>query len=446
MRCTVEIEQTKEDKDRNFENVKSSLIDELSKDGDFFDSVQAGLLRYVDLYLGRQCLNKIREIKTLEMRTLVEYGDFLTEQMKLIGEEIDILEARKDKLVLQAKVDDVIELIGLSGCELAIGSNDDAPTLLVKVSELLDACDIDDRLTKFSLLRLRAVLQERVDFLPIIQYISWTIRQKKQLSRQLSSERRKINSDKDDKTNELNQVNESLDPLNRLVEEHAKTVRDCWAVPLTQLNVQISFMYAEQNRIFKELKVANEHIQKMKNEHSDDSWTWERLWRKKTDLKDQIPKVKAEIESLKSKRQQWYQRRQMVYTLCKRNNVYLISDNNSRESDEYRIINKRLTELYRIEEAKLAEQRFQEESARIQERKKEKVAEITVQIDRATEIQAEKYAIYIQASSQLSRGKRADARFFLSKLFSDTMKLAEQGRLYKLLKHKRKVQITICQN
>ena len=83
----------------------------------FFDSVQAGLLEYVELYLRRQWLNKIREIKTLERQTFVEYGYFLTEQMKLIREEIDILEVRKDKLVLQAKVDDVIELIGLSGCD-----------------------------------------------------------------------------------------------------------------------------------------------------------------------------------------------------------------------------------------------------------------------------------------------------------------------------------------
>ena len=35
-RCTAEIEQAKADKDRDFENVKSSLINELSKDGALF--------------------------------------------------------------------------------------------------------------------------------------------------------------------------------------------------------------------------------------------------------------------------------------------------------------------------------------------------------------------------------------------------------------------------
>ena len=451
-RCTVEIEQAAEDKNRNFENIKLSLQDELSKDSDFFDSVQAGLLEYADMYLRSQYLYKMQEIKRLERQTLVEYGDFLTKQMGLIGEEIDILEARKAKLVLQAKVDDVIELIGLSGCELAIGSNDDASTLLAKVSESLDACDSDDRLTKFSLLRLRVVLQERADFLPMIQYISWTIQQKIQLSRQLSTERRKINSDKDEKKDELRQVNESLGSLKRLLEEQARTVREYWAIPITQLNVQISFNektlkalfdsvngdQARLRNLFSELKDTNQQIQQMIDSRSDDSSKWERLQRQKAAYRDdisstkaridrmqgQISQIKSELAAQKNTRKQWLDRRQMVYSLCKRNNVYLISDNNSQETDECRIIHKRLTELYRIEEVKLAEQRFQEESAQIQEHKEEKVTEITVQIDSAIKSQAKKCAIFKQASAQLTKSKSADKRFFLSKLFSDTEEVA----------------------
>jgi hypothetical protein len=160
----------------------------------------------------------------------------------------------------------------------------------------------------------------------------------------------------------------------------------------------------------------------MKNEGSDDSWTWERLWREKTDLKEQIPQVKSEIESLKSERQQWFERQQMLYALCKRNNVYLISDNNSKESDECRIINNRLTELYRIEEeeTKLAEERFLKESTQIKRRKKEKTTELSAQIANAEKSQAEKHAVLIQASKQLSSSISRDARFFLLKMFSDT--------------------------
>ena len=114
----------------------------------------------------------------------------------------------------------------------------------------------------------------------------------------------------------------------------------------------------------------------------------------------------------------------MVYSLCKQNNVYLISDNNSQETDECRIINKRLTELNRIEEVKLAEQRFQEESAQIQEHKEEKVTEITVQIDNAAKSQAEKCADFKTSLRATDKQQKADTRFFLSKLFSDTEEVA----------------------
>lgn len=421
-RCTVEIEQAKAEKDRNFEDVKASLLDELSKDSDFFDSVQVGLLEYVDLYLHRQYLNKIREIKTLERQTLVEYGDFLSDQMKLIGEEIDILEARKDKLVLQAQVDDIVELIGLSDCEMAIGIGSDAQSLLSKVAEMLESSEDSDWIKRRSLLKLRTILQERVDLLPVIHYITWTILQKKQLSRQLSTERSKVNADKNAKTNELREVTDNIDVYNRSLDEQARTVRELWAVPITQLNIQISFLYRTLDRIFFEIKDAGERIEQMKRVGSDDSLTWDRLWREKNDLKEQIPQVKAEIESLKAERQQWFSRQQMLYSLCKRNNVYLISDKKSRESDEYRIINNRLEELYGIEEEanNREKERFEKESALIQQRRKEKTEDLTAKIASAEKNQADKNVVLRKAAQQLSSSKSRDARFILLKVLSDT--------------------------
>ena len=349
-RCTAEIEQVKVDKESAFESAKSSLINELSKDSALFEKVHEGLIAYADLFFRRQCLNKVCEIKRLEKQVLIEYGDFLTEQMRLIGEEIDVLEVRKDRLALQARVNDIVELIGLSGCDIAIDSDDNAQTLLAKVVELIESTEDSDWIKKQSLRKLRFVLQERVDLLPVIQYITWTIQQKIQLSRQLSTERRKANADKTAKANELREVTEKIDAFTHMLDEHARTVREYWAIPITRLNIQISFLHRKLSGIFARIKDAGERIEHMKRVGSDDSSTWERLWREKNDLKDQIPQVKAEIESLKSERQQWFSRQRLLYSLCKRNNLYLISDNKSKESDESRIINCRLTELYKIEE------------------------------------------------------------------------------------------------
>lgn len=467
-RCTAEIEQAKVDKDNNFEKTKSSLIGEISKDSGFFDAVQAGLFKYVDLYLRRQSLNKVCKTKVLERQVLIEYGDFLSEQMKLIGEEIEIFEARKDKLVLQAKIDDVVELIGLSGCEIDVTADDDAQTLLLKVTELLRACEDDNWLTYHSLRRLRIVLQERVDLFPVIQYISWTIQQKKLLSRQLSNERRKVNEGKTEKTNELSQIYESLDALNRSLDEQARTVREYWAVPITQLNVQISFNNTmlkslfesvkddqeKLNGCFSELKDTNQQIQQMINLHSDDSWKWEGLQRQKADYRDdisstkaridmmqaKISQIKSELEAQKNALKQWFDRREMVFSLCKRNNVFLISDSNPKESDECRIINNRLAEFYRIEEeeTKHATERFLVESAQIRQRKEEKTAELSAQITSAKKSQAEKHKVLSQASKQLSCSKSRDARFFLLKIFSDTEEVSKSKQALQLAEAQKK--------
>lgn len=461
-RCSAEIEQARADKDIDFEKVKLSLIDELSKDADLFEKVRAGLLEYVDLFLRRQCLNKMQEFKRLEKQALVEYRDFLTAQMSLIGEEIDILEARKDKLVAQAKIDDIIELVRLTGCEVTVNDNDDAISLLTKVSELISTCEASDRLTKQALQKLRAVLQERVDLLPVIQYISWTIQQKKELSRELSGDRRRTTDDIKNKTNELREMSESIDVLGRSLDDQARTVRVFWAVPISNLNVQISFYdknlkslfadvkdrQAELNNLFVMLKDTNQQIQQMINSHSDDNWKWERLQSEKSNYRNSISSAKAYIDmlqiqitqakstltSLKSERQQWYARQQMLYSLCKKNDVYLIPDGKAESSDECRIIDVRLSELNQIEnDANQREQeRFKRESAQIQQQRKSKTDDLSSQIANAEATQAKTNAVFDQASKQLSNSKSRDARFFLLKLFSETEEVSRAKQALQL--------------
>ena len=459
-RCGAEIEQAKADKDKDFDKVTLSLIDELAKDADLFEKVRISLLEYVDLFLHRQCLYKTREYKNLEKQALSEYISFLSERMGLIGKEIEILETRKDKLIVQANVDDIIELIVMTGNNLIVDENANAKSLLDKVSELRDSYGFDDKITKDSLNRLRVILQERVEFISIIQYISWTIQQKIQMSRHLSGERRRIINDMDNKVNEVQEVSKNIDGLSHTLDEQARRVRDYWAIPITKINVKTNFMYMEKqelhdsvenetlklNRLHEELKETSEKIERMKGQPSSDSGTWNRLWdekssykeeiasskRKRKMLYEQIPQINSDIETLKSERQQWYERRDMLYSLCKRNNVDLIYDKKPPESDECRIINNRLAELYRIEETenKLANERFLIKSTQIQQQKKEKEAEFKVKIDRAKNSQAEKHEIFHRASINLLNSKKRDTRFILTKLFSKSEEVnrAEQAQ------------------
>lgn len=426
-RCTTEIEKAKAEKESAFESVKSSLINELSKDSKLFDKVHEGLITYADLFFQRQCLNRVYELKKVEMQALIEYGDFLTEQMRLIGEEIEILEERKDRLTLQAQVNDVLELLSLSGCDIAIDGNKNAETLLAKVVELIESTEDDDWIKKQSLRALRSILQERVDFLPVIQYITWTIQQKVQLSRQLSIERRKTNEDKKMKASELREVSERIDTLAREMDEQARIVREFWAVPITQLNAQKSYLYLKKNEAYDEYNTVSEKIERIKKQQISDS-SWDILWSRKKELRECIiPELKHEIVSVNSELKQWYLRREMIYSLCKRNNVFLISDNNEVESDEYRIINNRLAELYRIEEEanKREEERFIFESAQIQKRRKEKIEELTAKIKIAEKNVAEKNYALSQANQQLVDSKDHDKRFFLLKIFAESEEVSK---------------------
>lgn len=468
-RCSAEIEQARADKDNDFEKVKLSLIDELSKDVDLFVKIREGLLEYIDLFLRRQCLYKIQEAKRLERQKIIKYRDFLTAQMNLIGEEVEILETRKDKLVAQANVNDIKVLIGLTGCEITVNDNDDAIVLLAKVSESINANEMSDRLVKQALQKLHAVLQERVDLLPVIQYVSWTIQQKKLLSAQLKSERDKTKDCLKDKVIELSEISGNINSLDLSLDGQARKVRAFWAVPTSNLNVQISFYdkklkslfaevkdrQAELKNLFIELKETNQQIQQMINSRSDDSWKWERLQGEKLNYRNnissakedidmfqtQISQVKSTLTSLKSERQQWYVRQQMLYSLCKKNDVYLIPDGKAELSDECRIIDDRLSELSQIEnDANQREQeRFKRESAQIQQARKAKINELSALIENAETVQAEKNAVFTQASKQLSHSKSHDTRFFLLKLFAEAEEVNRAKRTLQSATNQKKI-------
>jgi hypothetical protein len=130
----------------------------------------------------------------------------------------------------------------------------------------------------------------------------------------------------------------------------------------------------------------------------------------------------------------------MIYSLCKRNNVFLISDNNAIESDEYRIINNRLTELYRIEEDsnKREEERFKVESAQIQQRRKEKIEELTAKIKIAEKNLAEKNYALSQATQQLLNSKRHDKRFFLLKIFAESEEVSKAKKALQIATKQKK--------
>ena len=189
----------------------------------------------------------------------------------------------------------------------------------------------------------------------------------------------------------------------------------------------MSYLQAKKKEAYDEYNTVSEKIERIKKSQSSDN-SWDELWGKKKVLREcVIPELKNEIASVSSELKQWVSRRQMIYSLCKRNNMFLISDKNAKESDECRIINKKLAELYRIEEDanNREEERFEVVSAQIQLRRKEKTKELSAQIMSAEKSQVEKNSALSRATQQLSNSKSRDTRFFLLKIFTESEEVSK---------------------
>ncbi|MEG2420141.1 MAG: hypothetical protein RSB55_01230 [Oscillospiraceae bacterium] len=439
-RCLAEMEQARADKERAFEKVKRALMDECSKDADLLEKIQENLVKYADQFLQKQCLYKMQEVNKAELQALSAHSGFLTAQMCLIGEEIEILEARKDILTAQAKVDDLKALIRLNGCAIAVEDCDDGVSLLEKVSQMVAASDGTDGLKIQALQKLRAVLQERVALCPVIEYSAWIIRQKKQLSAQMKADRDKVNGKMRGKKVELLEIAQGITRLNASSEEQARAVRAYWAVPITQLNIQISALSKKRNDILAEVRTLGKQIEYMKETGSDDSDTWDELWSQKNGLKELIPAVNSEIGSLETQHQHWRDRQQMLCALCRDNHIYLVLDGKGEASDEYRIITGRLEELSLMErEANQREQeRFARDYSQIQQAKKAKTDELSALIAQAEIVQEEKRAVLSGAEKLLAMSKSCDGRFFLAKLFFQTEEVGHAKRALRLSSEQKK--------
>jgi len=443
-RYMAEIELAKANSDRDIGRMKASLASELSKDKAFFDAAQAGMLVYIDLYFQHKCLDQLRGINANERQTLAEYRKYLSEQMNLIGDEITILDDRKNILVVQASVDDIVELIGLLGGGLSFEAGDDARVLLRKVNAALSACDDNEQL-KRALRRLRTFVQERVDYLAAIAYTDWIIQQKIQTSKQYKTERLTVDAAIAEKDAELPELDKAYSAIFLLLRGQEKTVRDCWEIPIAGLDRQIDEKRGEiralkgkeweLKRIFIEIRKLNDRLY---GDASDtlDSFTREELKHEKEDLKNKIPSaqdevdvanqkitaIEAEITPLEAQRQQWFERMQMIYALAKQNRVALLPEHISKKLDECEEIDVRLAELERKAQAEtaLAQQRAREEQGRIQKEKSEKEAELHTLLESAKRNQLATQTRLAQATAQLLISKQHDTRFFLTKLFKDT--------------------------
>lgn len=243
--CKVDLQRAEENKNKELEAFKTVLIQELSDERQVLEEIQESIVEYVDCFFYRAYLYQIIEIQKRKNDIFHEDYVFLSDQMRIIDDEIVLLRERQSELTAFTRVDDIIQLATLTGYDLDFQSADDAKQLLGKISNALETYVGEDRVEKYALLRLKTIIQERSDYLPTINYISWVIRIKRQFRKQLSDKRSDIKKEQAILRDEMSSTKKEIRSLADKLELLAKNVRYYWAKPLTYINADICYAYIE---------------------------------------------------------------------------------------------------------------------------------------------------------------------------------------------------------
>ena len=365
----------------------------------------------------KKLLNFCKEKMTLELQLFNECSDFSTAQMKLIGDEIAILERRKEALALQVKIDDIVALISMTGVDISCDDSYNSKTLLEKVNSILfERNDLLSQ-TKAALLKLRKLLQERAEYLPLIQYISWLIQQKKSLSLDLSRERREANEAKNTLKNQLLVIKMELKQLNESMLKNAIRIRNVWAEPLADISLELAAVTESLDQKYNRQKYISAEIRTMKSERSNDSDRWEQLQAEGKAVYETIGQLNSEKTKLYEQRQQWFNRKNTILNLLKKNRIFLLSPKGDKVSDEIRILQIRREDIYKeIEEINHS---LKERSAQILCERYQQETIITNQIIPAERTVSEKKRHLAEAEERVKKLKEQDNRSFVARIFSE---------------------------
>ncbi len=483
--CQADLVEAENKKNKEAEDFRIALENELKGDLALLSEIKTDIIHYTDIYFQISYLKQTLAIKESLNVIFSEDYSFLTNQITYANEEIDLLRERQNELIAFTSVDDILKLAEMCGYNTEFNPNDSAQTLLSKISEKLKTCQEISDAEKHALLRLRAIVQERSDYLPLINYISWVIQIKIHFVKQLKSKKAELikqqKCNREDRINIKKEIHILSDELSQI----AIKVRYHWEIPTTYINADISYYYSklqiERERLKKEapeiksnlldkkskkrdaisefnekkdkLNNVYDDIQRMKDAHSSDQWTWEnlqsdrvRLKSDKESLSDEISRLSSEISSLqeelnaleasvkkledlisakKRERKEWAIRRQRIVDLIRKYDKSFQTGKEIAKRDEIRIIETRLEELQIIRENGEAEAQllFSQQQEVLKSSHQKAIDSLNMQMRELKKTES-KAKVNIQSCSQklssaakkLEACQSADKRFVLIKM------------------------------
>lgn len=458
-KCIQEIEAAEEDANKRIENAVHSINKQLSADADGLQSLRDDLRAYTQLFFKHRVLITKCDSYRAEKNLLVVHRRFLERQMSIIGEEVDELEKLKDNLAQRAGVDDIIELLSLSGFEVPDAVPPSAKSLLNWTNAQINQIE-GYSIEKATLKKLKRTIQEREDLVPVITYIGWVIEQKINLSKECKRERDGIYSFLPTVVEQLQQCEQELVESELQLNQQAQNVRYYWAKPLMPIQAAISYLSTQKTKIesakkelIREIKPQRDEknkcwkaIQEMKAQKSDDDYKWRQLNNDYAEHKDATDKLQKEIDDCVAKTKSidlelqkkqdesnyWEGIANRIYDLQKSNHARLVGSKRGIESDEFILLCNRLSELEEIaaQDEKSAKEKHDADVADTTDKKDAALGKIAKQISWQDEVLRKADSAFKAANSSLIKAQEEDkkSRNTLARILfkSDAVKKAEK--------------------
>lgn len=422
--CAAEIERLESRLSAEREAVQARIDEELAEYEESLSAFNSDVEAYADCYLHLEGLRKARSVKWAQIAICKEEEGFLSEQMRIIGEEVEMLETRANELASLADISDLVELASLTSSPLDLSASISCRGLLEKAEARIARLPGEYSPERFALERLKVVVHERAEHLDTIQYIMWVIKQKIAYSKQLSTARADIRGELNTARSALSELNLEISETNLVLDKLAWVVRTHWTRPIVYLSADIA--YAKRRK--EEIRKRQNDIRS--NHEYDPDWD---------SLKREYGRLKAQISDKAKARDVWHGRRRLVCEICKRNNVQLRLDGHRGRHDELQLVRARLDELEAIREAGMAEadarcdaerQEIEAEWDESQRALCEELASAERHVQELESLEERLREGYIAATERMRAARAADTRFLLLRAFSDTreVSLAKSAR------------------
>lgn len=337
--CRIEIYNKQQEKNKEYEVLKNKVVKDLNNTKASLNKLGVMLKQYVDEYLRLQCLYETLNLIKTERDIVYEDICFLMEQKSLITEEIEILKERKEQLLEISNVEDIIHLAKISGCEFGFNFEDNAKTLLDKINEAIESLS-DDSIKSYSLKKLRRIVQERVEYLILIKYISCQIKQKKQAINNINKNINSTNETKRKIQLKVDEIYYKIEILKEKLIKLAKKIRYHLEKPIISLSESINNTYIKFDKIneriqkkFSEIEDIKSKLRYLANTHSSNQYSWNFLKERKSKLKsdlnnlfDERNKIFENIKLQKKERDFLYKKIHCIKSSLYNNNIHLLSE------------------------------------------------------------------------------------------------------------------------